>query len=198
MPSFVYEKKLARKGFKLPAGVDEAGRGPLAGPIVAAAVIFPLNCSIQGLDDSKKLTPRKREKLFIEIKKQALGVGVSMISHHEIDRLNIEKANRLVMRKAVEELKIVPDFVLVDGRSRIPGLNIPQRAIIGGDGKCNSIAAASIIAKVTRDRLMVKYHARHPQYGFNRHKGYATKEHLLKLSVHGPCPIHRRSFAYVT
>ena len=179
------------------AGVDEAGRGPLAGPIVAAAVILPLNCSLPGLDDSKKLTPKQRDRLFFEIKKQALGIGISLISHRRIDELNIGKANLLVLHNAVARLRPAPNFVIVDGRQKIPGLKIPQQAIIRGDGKCNSIAAASVIAKVTRDRIMEKYHLKYPQYDFAQHKGYATKGHRRSLSLHGPCAIHRRSFAYV-
>lgn len=193
MPSFTYEKALYRKGFKLTAGVDEAGRGPLAGPIVAAAVILPAACPIKGLDDSKKLSPKKRERLFTQIKKNAVAIGIGMVGHSVIDRINIGKANLLAAKKAVENLNVPPDFILIDGKLRID-VPFPQRSIAGGDAKCASIAAASIIAKVTRDHLMKKYHAAYPEYGFDRHKGYGTRQHLLLLSRHGPCAIHRRSF----
>lgn len=187
-------KDLSRQGFRLVAGVDEVGRGPLAGPILAAAVILPLNYKLPGLDDSKKLSPLKRERLYRQIKKQAIGIGLGSVSHKIIDDLGLTYANHLVMKRAVEALPIFPDFVLVDGRSTISSLSVPQRAIIGGDGKCASIAAASIIAKVTRDRLMLAYHKKFPLYGFNKHKGYGTPEHLQKLSEYGPCAIHRYSF----
>ncbi|OGB89250.1 ribonuclease HII [candidate division WOR-1 bacterium RIFCSPHIGHO2_01_FULL_53_15] len=190
-----YERKLARQGFKLIAGVDEVGRGPLAGPIVAAAVILPLKFSLPGLNDSKKLTAKARERLYGEIKRIALAIGLAMVNHRMIDRINIGRANLLVLKQAVKKLKIAPEYLMVDGgRNRIDD-SIAQIGISGGDRKCASIAAASIIAKVTRDRLMIKYHAKYPLYGFNKHMGYGTKEHLKKLKAHGPCPIHRRSFA---
>ena len=190
-----YERKLARQGFKLIAGVDEVGRGPLAGPIVAAAVILPLKFSLPGLNDSKKLTAKARERLYGEIKRIALAIGLAMVDHRMIDRINIGRANLLVLKQAVKKLKIAPEYLMVDGgRNRIDD-SIAQIGISGGDRKCASIAAASIIAKVTRDRLMIKYHAKYPLYGFNKHMGYGTKEHLKKLKAHGPCPIHRRSFA---
>ncbi|MFA6431175.1 MAG: ribonuclease HII [Candidatus Margulisiibacteriota bacterium] len=194
MPSFVYENKLISQGFKVVAGVDEAGRGPLAGPIVAAAVVFPNKCKLSGLDDSKKISPDKREKLFIKIFEKAIAVGIGILDHKIIDKINIGKANSLVMKMAIENLKLLPDFVLVDGKRSILEIDIEQRAIVGGDGKSASIAAASIIAKVTRDRMMVKYHAQFPQYGFIDHKGYGTKEHYKKIKKYGPCPIHRRTF----
>ncbi|MDD5593403.1 MAG: ribonuclease HII [Candidatus Margulisbacteria bacterium] len=194
MLSNLYERKLARQGFRLIAGVDEVGRGPLAGPIVAAAVILPKNFSLPGLNDSKKLTPKSRERLFVEIKRAALGVGIAAVSHRLIDRLGIGRANFLVMKMAVEKLTIEPEYLLLDGgRSRL-ALPIAQIGITGGDGKCASIAAASIMAKVTRDRLMIKYHEKFPLYGFAQHKGYGTKDHLKKLARYGPCNIHRRSF----
>lgn len=197
MPSFTYENKLAREGFQLIAGVDEAGRGPLAGPIVAAAVILPLDRPFPGLNDSKKLTARQRNRLFAMIKKRALAIGIGIVGHRQIDRINIGQANRLVMRLAVEKLALAPDCLLVDGTIRIPAVGYPQLTLVNGDGRCNSVAAASIIAKVTRDRIMDNYHKKYPHYGFNRHKGYATREHICRLAEHGPCPIHRRSFAYV-
>lgn len=198
MPSFVYEKQLLRKGFKLIAGADEAGRGPLAGPIVAAAVILPADCSIKGLDDSKKLSPQKRERLFVQIKKKALAIGIGIINHVIIDRINIGQANSLAIKKAIENLKILPGFVLLDGSKLKIDSPVPLRGIAGGDAKCNSIAAASIIAKVTRDRLMKEYHKKYPFYGFARHKGYGTPQHLEALKEYGPCAIHRRSFSPVS
>ena len=194
MPSHAYEKALYRKNFNHVAGVDEVGRGPLAGPIVAAAVILPPDCKIKGLDDSKKISPRRREILFIQIIKQAVAVGLGKVNHALIDRINIGRANLLAMKMAVEKLKLKPDYLLVDGARNRLDVSIPQRAINRGDAKCSSIAAASIVAKVTRDRLMKKYHVKYPFYGFDRHKGYGTALHLKQLSQYGPCPIHRRSF----
>ena len=192
-----YEKRLARQGLKLVAGVDEAGRGPLAGPLVAAAVILPANYDLPGLNDSKQLTARRREILFDQINKIALGVGIATVSHTVIDRINVGQANYLAMEKAIAALKIQPEYLLVDGERYRLKVNIPMRGINGGDAISPSIAAASIIAKVTRDRLMGKYHAKYPQYNFLRHKGYGTREHLALIAVHGICPIHRRSFSPV-
>lgn len=195
MLTFKYERKLFKQGFKIIAGVDEAGRGPLAGPLVAAAVIFPPECSLKGLDDSKKLSPQKRNYLFPRIKKTAQAVGICIVSHKMIDTIGIGKANRLAMQKAVERLNVAPDIVLLDGgRSRINSSGA-QMAITRGDAKAASIAAASIIAKVTRDRIMQGYHRKFPKYGFNKHKGYGTREHMEKIRLLGPCQIHRRSFA---
>lgn len=194
MPSFVFENRLLRQGFKLIAGVDEAGRGPLAGPIVAAAIILPSTCFLPGLDDSKKLSPKQRDRLFLEIKRQAIAIGLAAVSHRQIDKINIGRANLLVMERAVLKLKIKPEYLLLDGGRYRVALPLPQRGIDGGDGRSVSIAAASVIAKVTRDRLMAKYHACYPDYGFDRHKGYGTPDHLLALARYGPCPIHRRSF----
>lgn len=176
------------------AGIDEAGRGPLAGPIVAAAVILPEDFYLLGLNDSKLLSSKKREELFIAIKQQALAVGVGKVGQREIDRMGIGRANVLVMEKAVAALKIRPDYLLIDGRIKIKNLLIPQKAIVRGDQQYACIAAASIIAKVTRDHLMLKYHERFPLYGFNRHMGYGTREHFRMLKKHGPCEIHRESF----
>jgi ribonuclease HII len=180
----------------LVAGVDEAGRGPLAGPVVAAAVILDDLKPIKGLNDSKKLTRRARERLFDEIHAKALCFCIAQASVEEIDTLNILRATMLAMRRAVEGLRLRPHKVLVDG-NRIPTLKISAEAIIGGDAKIKAISAASILAKVHRDRLCLQLHEQHPQYGFDGHKGYATPVHLAALRAHGACPEHRRSFAPV-
>jgi len=186
----------------LVGAIDEAGRGPLAGPVVAACVIltsdFSLEDSFYGtalkkIRDSKKLSAKKREELAAMIKEEFM-VGVGVCDHSAIDRLNILKASFLAMKKALGALKKKPDFIILDGKFIIPNLSIPQKAIIDGDAKVFSIAAASIIAKVTRDQLMKELHQKHPQYGFDRHKGYGTKLHLARLKERGPCEIHRRSF----
>lgn len=178
------------------AGVDEAGRGPLAGPVVAAAVILDDARPIRGLADSKLLTPLRRERLYESIMARALCVGVSQASVEEIDRLNILQATMLAMQRAVAGLRLPPQRVWVDG-NRLPVLPVPGRAVVDGDAKVRAISAASIIAKVTRDRLCLELDARHPQYGFAGHKGYATPEHLAALRRHGPCCEHRQSFAPV-
>lgn len=193
-PTLSFEKKLRAQGYSVIAGVDEVGRGPLAGPVVAAAVIFPSGVKIKGLADSKLLTAEQRNELLPEIQQKAIGISIGKVGHRLIDKLNIGRANILAMRIAVENLLLVPDYILVDGgRTRID-LPIPQKAISGGDRKSVSIAAASIVAKITRDRLMVRYHRKYPEYGFDRHKGYGTREHFLKLKKFGPSSIHRRSF----
>lgn len=192
--NFSYERRLWRKGFKYIAGVDEVGRGPLAGPVVAAAVVFSPGVRIKGLADSKKLSSKKREELFYKIENKTIGIGVGRVSHKLIDRLNIGRANLLAMKKAVEKLSISPDYLLIDGKRNHVDLPVSQRGITGGDRKCASIAAASIIAKVTRDRIMLRYHKRYPEYKFDRHKGYGTEKHIRKILKLGPCPIHRRSF----
>jgi ribonuclease HII len=180
----------------LVAGVDEAGRGPLAGPVVAAAVILDDLRPIKGLADSKKLSPMRREKLYDEIRAKALCVCVGEASVEEIDRLNILQATMVAMRRAVEGLRLKPVKVLVDG-NRIPKLEVLAEAIVGGDAKVQAISAASIIAKVHRDRLCAELHQRYPQYGFDAHKGYGTAEHLAALRAHGACEQHRRSYAPV-
>ncbi len=180
----------------LVAGVDEAGRGPLAGPVVAAAVILDDLRPIAGLADSKKLSPAKRERLFDEIRAKALCCSVAEASVEEIDRLNILQATMLAMRRAVEGLRLKPAKVLVDG-NRLPPLPMMAEAIVKGDSKVAAISAASILAKVTRDRWCAQYHAEFPAYGFEGHKGYGTAEHLAALREHGPCPQHRKSFAPV-
>jgi ribonuclease HII len=178
------------------AGVDEAGRGPLAGPVVAAAVILDDQNPIAGLNDSKKLTAARRAQLFDEIRAKALCCSIAEASVAEIDQLNILQATMLAMRRAVEGLRLRPAQVLVDG-NRIPVLNVPAEAIVKGDAKVTSIAAASILAKVHRDRLCDDLHARHPGYGFATHKGYPTPDHLQALQNLGPCPDHRQSFGPV-
>lgn len=192
LPDYSYERRIWKVG-KLPAGVDEAGRGPLAGPVVAAAVILPKECEINGLNDSKKLSHQKREILYHQIKAVAVSIGVGIIEPDEIDRINILRAALLAMEIAVKKLNPKPDFLLIDGNIRT-SLLIPQQAVIGGDSTCNSIAAASIIAKVARDLIMDDYHNIHPEYNFKKHKGYPTKEHFEALRKFGPCPIHRKTF----
>lgn len=178
------------------AGVDEAGRGPLAGPVVAAAVILDDLQPIDGLNDSKVLTPRRREQLFDQIRARALCCSIAQASVEEIDRLNILQATMLAMQRAVDGLRLRPHRVLVDG-NRLPVLKVPAEAIVRGDSKVKAISAASILAKVHRDRLCMELHALHPQYGFDGHKGYPTPAHLAALRAHGACPQHRRSFAPV-
>ena len=180
----------------LMAGVDEAGRGPLAGPVVAAAVILDDLRPIKGLNDSKQLSARVRERLYVEIHAKALCFSIASASVEEIDTLNILQATLLAMRRAVEGLRLRPNKVLVDG-NRLPVLKIAAEAIIQGDAKIKAISAASILAKVYRDRLCQELHLQHPQYGFDGHKGYPTPEHLAALKAHGVCPHHRRSFAPV-
>jgi ribonuclease HII len=192
-PTDHFETEARRCGYRWVAGLDEAGRGPLAGPVVAAAVILPARVRVAGLDDSKQLTESERDALYEVIQRRALAIGIGSASEREIDTLNILEATRLAMRRAVEAIAPSPDFLLTDA-VRVPCPGIPQRPIINGDGLSVSIAAASIIAKVTRDRLMVEFHRAYPQYNFLAHKGYGTEEHLRRLAEHGPCAIHRRSF----
>ena len=174
-------------------GIDEAGRGPLAGPVVAAAVILPKNHKIAYLNDSKQLSEKKREELFDKIMSEALAVGVGIVSPKRIDEINILQATYEAMRGAINQLKIQPEILLNDAVI-IPEVKIPQEKIIKGDAKSLSIAAASIIAKVTRDRMMKDYHELFPEYGFNKHKGYGSKEHIQSIQQYGPSPIHRRTF----
>lgn len=192
-----YERGLLGSTHSIVAGVDEAGRGPLAGPVVAAAVILPPELLLKELDDSKKLTPVKRELLDTKIKKVALAWSVGVATVGEIEVLNIHHASMLAMLRAVGGLGIKPGFLLVDGKFKLPETNITQKAVVGGDGLCPSIAAASVVAKVTRDRLMAILHMLYPEYGFERHKGYGTALHLAALAAFGPCPIHRRGFTPV-
>ena len=188
-----YEREAYANGVTTIAGIDEAGRGPLAGPVVAAAVIFPQDCFIVGLRDSKKLSLRLREALFEQIYHLALSVGVGIINEKIIDRINIFQATLMAMEKATRSLSIQPDLLFIDAL-KIPACTIPQKSIIRGDDLSLSIAAASVIAKVTRDRLMVEYDRQYPRYYFKSHKGYGTKKHLEALRRYGPCGIHRRTF----
>lgn len=195
-PSLRHERKLWNAGFEAVAGVDEAGVGPMAGPVVAAAVIFPPETFIKGVNDSKQLPPERREDLFPLIKERALALGIGVACAAEVDQLNIFWATMAASERALAALCRTPDHVLVDGRL-IPELKLPQTRIVGGDRKSFCIAAASIIAKVTRDRVMAEYDAQYPGYGFAQHKGYCTAEHFAALDRLGPSPIHRRSFAPV-
>lgn len=180
-------------GIRLICGVDEAGRGPLAGPVCAAAVILPPHLQIPGLNDSKKLTDKRRRELFPIIKEQAIAYGIGLASHEEVDQINILQATYLAMTRAVAQLSVVPEFVLIDG-NRAPDLALPLRTVVKGDSLSASIAAASVLAKVTRDDLMLAAADTYPGYGFEIHKGYGTKAHYDALKEHGPCAIHRRTF----
>ncbi|MCG3121238.1 MAG: Ribonuclease HII [bacterium] len=193
MNKLKFERTLWGQGLTHVAGVDEAGRGPLAGPVVAAAVVFPREFFLPGVDDSKKLSHERREQLYPQILASCLTYGVSIVPVEEIDRINIYQAAMLAMRQALAQLSPAPQHVLVDGRQNRM-LDLPQTAIVKGDSLSFTIGAASIIAKVERDRLMLDYHRVFPQYGFDKHKGYATRSHLAALQQFGPCAIHRRSF----
>lgn len=188
------ESMLAAKGYEFLCGVDEVGRGPLAGPVVAAAVVLPVGLEIPGVDDSKRLSAARRDEAFDEIVRAGVPCAVGVIDNESIDRMNILRASLMAMRKAVMDLKQAPDFVLVDGNHPIPNLSCPQLAVVGGDRRCHTIAAASIVAKVTRDRIMDRYQALYPTFSFSQHKGYPTPVHLRELREYGPCEIHRRSF----
>ena len=187
------EHELWAAGVLRVAGVDEAGVGPLAGPLVAAAVVFPVGIGLLGVDDSKKLTPDKRETLAVAIRETALSVAVAIVEPEEIDRLNVYQATLAAMGRALDGLSVKPQHVLVDAR-RIPGCDLPQEPIVKGDSKCHAIAAASILAKTTRDALMREYERQFPGYGFADHKGYPTESHRDAIRRLGPCAIHRRSF----
>ncbi len=188
-----FETEFRAQGFKKIAGVDEAGRGPLAGPVVSAAVILPDDFDTPGVNDSKKLTPRKRDLLYDQILEGATAVGVGIVDNRQIDKINILRAALLSMAQAAGKLDPSPDFLLIDGTFTTPA-DTPQKAIPKGDSLSISIAAASIIAKVTRDRLMADYHTRYPEYGFDRHKGYPTKAHKEAIARCGITPIHRLTF----
>lgn len=192
-PTELFESEARRRGYRRIAGLDEAGRGPLAGPVAAAAVILPRGFFLFSLDDSKLLEESARDALYDQIMARAVGVGLGWATPEEIDRINILEATRLAMTRAVACLSPAPDYLLLDAIS-LPAVACPQRPIIKGDGLSVSIAAASVIAKVSRDRLMRDEHRRYPAYGFDIHKGYPTPDHLRSLVLHGPCAIHRRSF----
>ena len=194
MPDYEFEKAAVNSGFSCICGVDEAGRGPLAGPVCAAAVILPEGVVIEGLDDSKKLTEKKREKLYDIIKETAVAYSVAYGTLEEIETVNILEATYLAMNRAIEGLTVKPDFALIDG-NRVPrGIKIPCETVVKGDSRSMSIAAASVLAKVTRDRLMLEYDKKYPEYNFKKHKGYGTKEHTELIKQYGPCEIHRLSF----
>lgn len=188
------ESILHQQGYKAVCGVDEAGRGPLAGPVVAAAVILPPGTVIDGLADSKKLTASRRNELFDAIAALNLPCAVGIIDHTAIDTMNILRASLMAMHRAVLDLKQAPDVLLVDGTFTIPNLNQPQYAIVGGDNRCRAIMAASIVAKVTRDRIMDEYETLYPSFSFSVHRGYPTALHMRELEEHGPCDIHRKTF----
>ncbi len=188
------EKDLYNKGFELICGIDEAGRGPLAGPVVVAGVIMPKDSMIEGVNDSKKVSEKKREKLYDIILKEAISYSVAIMGQDVIDDINILNATKEGVTKVVEELDVKPNLILVDALTHINTKGIPYDSIIKGDAKCYNIAAASIIAKVTRDRIMKEWDEIYPQYGFINHKGYGTAKHIAALKEYGPCPLHRKSF----
>lgn len=194
MPDYEYEKAAVISGFNCICGVDEAGRGPLAGPVCAAAVILPEGLEIEGLNDSKKLTEKKREAIYDVIIEKAVDYCVAFGSLEEIETFNILEATFLAMNRAIEGLTVKPDFALIDGNRTPRGIRIPCQTLVKGDSKSCSIAAASVLAKVTRDRLMLEYDNKYPEYDFKKHKGYGTKEHTELIKENGPCEIHRKSF----
>ena len=188
------ENELRKKGFQYICGIDEAGRGPLAGPVVIASVIMPVDSMIEGVNDSKKISEKKREKIYDQILEEAISYGVAIIGQDEIDDINILNATKKGLTISLQELSQRPDLILVDALNGIDTMGIPYDSIIKGDAKCYSIAAASIIAKVTRDRIMREWDKVYPEYGFEKHKGYGTAAHIAAIREHGLCPIHRRSF----
>ena len=193
MPNFEIENEKYAEGYTAVCGCDEAGRGPLCGPVVAAAVILPRDAVIEGLNDSKKLTEKKREALFGRICEVAIAYGIAECSPEEIDEINILNASMLAMKRAIEKMAVKADFALIDGNCT-RGFDIPAEAIVKGDAKSASIAAASILAKVTRDRGCAELDRQYPEYGIAKHKGYPTKDHMAAVRQYGPSPIHRRSF----
>ena len=188
------EKDLYSKGFKNICGIDEAGRGPLAGPVVVAGVIMPQDSMIEGINDSKKVTEKRREKLYDVIREEAISYSIAVIDHHVIDDINILNATKQGVTEVVDGLDVKPDLIIVDALTHINTRGIPYEPIIKGDAKCYNIAAASILAKVTRDRIMRQWDEVYPQYGFISHKGYGTAKHIAAIKEYGLCPIHRRSF----
>jgi ribonuclease HII len=193
MDIYEHDKSLRKKGFLRIAGIDEAGRGPLAGPVVAAAVVLKEGIRIAGLRDSKKVPEKEREILFHKIQSSSKDIGIGIVSNEEIDRLNILRATKLSMQLAVENLSMPPDILIIDALS-LPSVPIRQLSPIRGESVSASVAAASIIAKFVRDKIMLDYHCQYPDYNFEKHKGYSTREHLDMLQVYGPCPIHRKTF----
>lgn len=194
MPDYLYEKQFSEQGYNLICGVDEAGRGPLAGPVFAAAVILPIDCEIEGLNDSKKLSEKKRELLFDVIKEKAIAYSIASASVDEIEEVNILKATFLAMNRAISGLNIKSDFAIIDG-NRVPdNIAVECATLVKGDSKSMSVAAASILAKVARDRLLLEYDEKFPEYNFKKHKGYGTKEHYEAIAKHGICEVHRKSF----
>ena len=194
--TYFLERNLQQKGYHWIAGLDEVGRGPLAGPVVAACVILNENCNYLGFVDSKTIDAECRARLYMELQDTGAEIGVGIISEADIDRMNILQASLLAMNKAIEVLAVKPDFLLVDGNQRLP-TPIPQQTLIKGESKSASIAAASIVAKVVRDELMEQYHLQFPEYNFKQNKGYGTLEHRLAIRTHGPCSIHRQTFKCV-
>lgn len=188
------EEQLRKKGFQYICGIDEAGRGPLAGPVVVASVIMPADSMIEGVNDSKKISEKKRENIYEQILEEAISYGVAIIGQDEIDEINILNATKKGLTVSLQELTQKPDLILVDALNGIDTMGIPYDSIIKGDAKCYSIAAASIIAKVTRDRIMREWDKIYPEYGFEKHKGYGTAAHIAAIKENGLCPIHRRSF----
>ena len=193
MDLWKFEKEVFQKGYQLVAGIDEVGRGPLAGPVVAAAVILPKELFIEGINDSKKVSKGKRDSIYNIIQKEAVGIGIGIVDNDTIDRINILNATKLAMSIALKKIDVPPQYLLIDALE-LSDINIKQNAIIGGDGKSISIAAASIIAKVTRDRMMEEYHNLYPNYDFHVHKGYGTVNHYEAIKKYGATPIHRRTF----
>ena len=194
MPDFEFELEASDAGYKIVCGVDEAGRGPLAGPVCAAAVILGDDTYIEGINDSKKLSEKKREVLYSVITEKALAYSVAFATVEEIEQHNILNATYIAMNRAIDNLKIKPDFALIDG-NRVPhGISVPCKTVVKGDAKSTSIAAASILAKVTRDRLLLEYDKKYPEYNFAKHKGYGTAEHIAAIKEHGICEVHRPSF----
>ncbi len=196
MGIYQYDETYIRKGYQLIAGIDEAGRGPLAGPVVAAAVVLPSDIRIKGLKDSKKVAERYLPDLFLEVLSRAAGIGIGIVCNEEIDRLNILRSTRRAMKKAVDDLVVSPDFLIIDA-VKLTSVSIEQVSVIKADAKSASVAAASIVAKHVRDSIMHAYHRFYPVYNFRKHKGYCTREHLERLQTYGPCPIHRKSFKKV-
>ena len=194
MPDFTLENEARAKGFKLVCGVDEAGRGPLAGPVCAAAVVFADDVIIEGINDSKKLSEKKREALYDVIKEKALAFGIAFASVEEIEEFNILNATYLAMNRAIEQLGDKVDFALIDGNRKPKDIRVECETVIKGDAKSMSIAAASILAKVTRDRLLLEYDEKYPEYGFKKHKGYGTAEHMEAIRTYGISEVHRPSF----